>query len=39
MDYLDKERVNYDALADMINSDYDGFLAMVDAQSNDESVK
>jgi hypothetical protein len=35
MNYLDSEKTYYDDLADMINNDYDGFLAMVDSQSNE----
>ena len=34
MDYLDGEKVYYDDLATLINKDYDGFLAMVDSQSD-----
>ena len=33
MNYLDSEKVYYDDLADLINKDYDSFLAMVDSQS------
>ena len=34
MDYLDSEKVYYDDLSNLINKDYDSFLAMVDSQSN-----
>jgi hypothetical protein len=30
LSYIDNQKANYDNLANMINSDYDGFLAMVD---------
>jgi hypothetical protein len=33
---LDEQKANYDSLADLINTDYDSFLAMVD--SNDERI-
>jgi hypothetical protein len=32
MNYLDKQKEGYDNLADLINNDYDSFLAMVDSQ-------
>ena len=32
-DYLNSKKNNYSNLADMINSDYDGFLAMVNSQT------
>ena len=32
-DYLDKEKMKYDSLSDMINNDYEWFLAMVDSNS------
>ena len=35
--YLDKERANYDDLANLINNDYNGFLAMVDSQDISKS--
>ena len=35
MNYLDSEKTYYDDLADMINKDYDGFLAMVNSQNNE----
>jgi hypothetical protein len=37
IDYLDRERTNYDDLANLINNDYNGFLAMVDSQDMSES--
>ena len=37
--YLDSEKASYDSIADMINNDYDWFLAMVDRNSTDENVK
>ena len=39
INYLDKEKANYDDLAKLINNDYNWFLAMVDAQENDNNVK
>jgi hypothetical protein len=39
INYLDREKANYDDLAKLINNDYDGFLAMVDAQENDNNVR
>ena len=36
--YLDDQKVNYDNLANMIQSDYDGFLAMVNSNSEDSIV-
>jgi len=38
LDYLDKQKVNYDSLANMINSDYDGFLAMISSWDGNNSV-
>ena len=37
INYLDGEKMYYDDLADMINNDYDGFLAMVDSQNNENT--
>ena len=34
MDYLGEEKVYYKDLANLINDDYDGFLAMVDSQND-----
>ena len=37
--YLDKEKTQYDSLSELINNDYDWFLAMVESQYGDENVK
>ena len=34
MSYLDEQRAEYDKLANLINNDYDGFLAMLDSEDN-----
>jgi hypothetical protein len=39
LNYLDKQKTDYDELADLINNDYDSFLAMVDSQDNIDNVK
>ncbi len=39
MDYLDKQKSGYDALANLINTDYEWFLAMVDSQTVSEESK
>ena len=37
--YLDKQKLEYDELANLINTDYEWFLAMVDSQSLDSNTK
>ncbi len=39
LDYIDSQKESYDNLANMINSDYDSFLAMVDSNSKWMNVK
>lgn len=36
IDYLNTEKSNYDKLADLVNTDYDWFLAMIDSQDKSE---
>ena len=38
MNYLDNEKMYYDDLANLINNDYDGFLAKVDSQDGNREV-
>ncbi len=39
MGYLNKQKSGYDALADLINTDYEWFLAMVGSQSTEEDAR
>ena len=37
--YLDEQKTNYDSLADLINTDYDSFLAMVESNNGEINWK